>query len=790
LKRAPSEGKSGVVGKSLLALLIGSLRLFAADVDVTKLPPAATTRVEFARDVKPILETSCLRCHGPEKTKSKLRLDNREAALKGGENGVDIVPGNSVKSPLIHYVSRLVADMEMPPVGKGDQLTTQQVSILRAWIDQGAEWGQGVFTNIIDFSVSPIFGGTVVKGDNQKFRELYWQKDGINGGLQDFELFEQTSPDTKAQINGHVLPDDYKLSLSLDQHDRGFVHSGWEEYRKYFDDTGGYAPTLLPTAPKLGEDLFLDIGKAWVDFGLTLPDWPRMVLGYEYDYRDGTEATLLWNTVGKNPATARNIGPNSQSLDEGVHIIKFDLEADLKGATFEERFRGEFYKLNSAYTNASSGNLPQRVGEGTSYFQGANTMTVSKKYNEWFFGSAGYLFSKLNADSSVTMDAPTLFQIASAPRVTLEKESNIGNVNGLIGPFSGLTISAGVQAEWTAQNGFGAGVFDEETPPPMPSTNAIPFMLASEYNKTGVQEQLSLRYSKIPFTAVYAEAHLEQQYVSQYDQFASSQDILNKAVFLQHTEFSEQSTDFRVGFDTSPWRVAAFNASYRRHQDDSQYDSNPLVQPIATAYPTFLLSRQTINNEAEAKLVLHLSSRVKTSVSYQYHADDYGVTTRPYSPSGTLITPGGPLIAGKGHSDVVSLNSTWVPVARLYLAGTFSYQASTLVTAAGGSTAVAPYRGDVYTALANATYVLTRTTDLSAGFSFSDADYSQDNYAGGLPLGMEYQRRGAQAGVTRKFGKNVSAKLIYRFDYYNEPSSGGADNFHAQSVFGLVSFRF
>ena len=114
----------------------------------------------------------------------------------------------------------------------------------------------------------------------------------------------------------------------------------------------------------------------------------------------------------------------------------------------------------------------------------------------------------------------------------------------------------------------------------------------------------------------------------------------------------------------------------------------------------------------------------------------------------------------------------------------------TLVTAAGGSTAVAPYRGDVYTALANATYVLTRTTDLSAGFSFSDADYSQDNYAGGLPLGMEYQLRGAQAGVTRKFGKNVSAKLIYRFDYYNEPSSGGADNFHAQSVFGLVSFRF
>jgi hypothetical protein len=54
---------------------------------------------------------------------------------------VDIIPGDSTNSPLVHYVSRLDADMAMPPEGKGDPLTVEQIALLRAWIDQGAEWG-------------------------------------------------------------------------------------------------------------------------------------------------------------------------------------------------------------------------------------------------------------------------------------------------------------------------------------------------------------------------------------------------------------------------------------------------------------------------------------------------------------------------------------------------------------------------------------------------------------------------------------------------------------------------
>lgn len=769
-------------------LCIGCLRAQAADADISKLPPAAATQVDFVRDIRPILENNCLRCHGPEKPRSKFRLDNRDAALKGGDNGVDILPGKSATSPLIHYVCHLVADMEMPPLGKGDQLTAKQVSLLRAWIDQGAAWDTAKPTNQLELSLSPVLGGTVVSGDNQKFRELYFQKDGVNGGLEQFELFERTSPDTKVLVTGHAVLDDYKLDLAVDRTDLGFIHSGWEEYRKYFDGTGGYDPALLPSAPRLGEDLYLDIGKAWVDFGLTLPNLPRMVLGYEYDYRQGNEATLQWGAVGTSLGTARNIAPVSETVNEDVHIIKFDLDDEIDGVSIEERFRGEFYKLNTGITNVVLDQGSQTVKEGTTYFQGANTIRATKKFSEWCFGSAGYLYSQLNADSSFNMNAPVLFEQVSVPQIALERESNVGNLNALLGPFDGLVISAGAQAEWTRQNGFGAGIDAEN--PPLAVTN-FPFILASDYNETAVKENLSLRYSKIPFTAVYAEARTEQDNIVQNDQFSASTDILNKSVFLQHTAYSSQISDLRFGFDTSPWKTVAFSAHYRRYQDDSEYDSDPLVQPIATAYPTFLLSREVLTQEFEAKLVLHPSPRFKTTLSYQYHDDDYGSTTRSFVAGGVnVISPGGQLLDGQDHADTFSINSTLTPTARLYLSTTFSYQTSSLVTAVAGSPDVVPYNGDVYSAQANGTYVLSQTTDVFAGFAFSEANYGQNNAAAGFPLGIEYHQRSIQVGLARKFGKNISAKLQYRFDTYHEPSSGGADNFSAQSIFGVVTFRF
>ena len=125
---------------TILILAAVSLGLRAADVDVSKLPAASDKKdVTYAKDIKPIFEKSCFKCHGDEKQKGKLRLDSIAAVKKGGEDGEVVVAGQSAKSPLVIAVARLDEDTAMPPDGKGDPLSKDQIALIRSWIDQGAK---------------------------------------------------------------------------------------------------------------------------------------------------------------------------------------------------------------------------------------------------------------------------------------------------------------------------------------------------------------------------------------------------------------------------------------------------------------------------------------------------------------------------------------------------------------------------------------------------------------------------------------------------------------------------
>ena len=113
-------------------------------VDTSKLPPASDKQgVTYAGEIKAILDRSCIKCHGAEKPKAKLRLDSLEGALKGGEDGKVIQPGKSADSPLVHSIARLGdEDYWMPPPdnkAKIPPLTKDQIGLIRAWIDQGAK---------------------------------------------------------------------------------------------------------------------------------------------------------------------------------------------------------------------------------------------------------------------------------------------------------------------------------------------------------------------------------------------------------------------------------------------------------------------------------------------------------------------------------------------------------------------------------------------------------------------------------------------------------------------------
>ena len=99
-------------------------------------------KIEFNRDIRPILSDTCFLCHGPDKARRKadLRLDVEASAKAKIEDHYAIVPGQPAQSELIRRITTSDADDRMPPAKAGRQLTPRQVELLRRWIEQGAPW--------------------------------------------------------------------------------------------------------------------------------------------------------------------------------------------------------------------------------------------------------------------------------------------------------------------------------------------------------------------------------------------------------------------------------------------------------------------------------------------------------------------------------------------------------------------------------------------------------------------------------------------------------------------------
>jgi len=148
-------------GLATIASIASVTTLLAADA--TKLPaPSTQTGVTYEKDIQPIFKANCFGCHGPTRQSHKLRLDTLDDTLKGSSDGKVVVAGKSAESDLVLAVCwDTKPDHPMPPPPRARRggpntnnpnggtppppppaakpLTPEQVSLIRAWIDQGAK---------------------------------------------------------------------------------------------------------------------------------------------------------------------------------------------------------------------------------------------------------------------------------------------------------------------------------------------------------------------------------------------------------------------------------------------------------------------------------------------------------------------------------------------------------------------------------------------------------------------------------------------------------------------------
>jgi hypothetical protein len=130
--------RCGLRAGSLFLLLSAALVWLALPVSSW----AAEDRVDFQRQIRPLLADKCFACHGrdAEHREGALRLDDREAALKGGDSGAAIVPGKPDESELVRRILSSDPDEQMPPPKAKKELTAADKELLRRWIAEGAEY--------------------------------------------------------------------------------------------------------------------------------------------------------------------------------------------------------------------------------------------------------------------------------------------------------------------------------------------------------------------------------------------------------------------------------------------------------------------------------------------------------------------------------------------------------------------------------------------------------------------------------------------------------------------------
>jgi mono/diheme cytochrome c family protein len=137
-----------------LAPVLVSLSVFAV--------LSASADVDFKKDIAPILEKSCVECHGPNKQKADLRLDTKDAAMKGSKGGPVIVAKDPEKSEIYKRIILPKGnDDVMPP--KGEPLSKAQTDLIKQWIAAGAIWPDGEVIKSAETAAATGSGETQAK---------------------------------------------------------------------------------------------------------------------------------------------------------------------------------------------------------------------------------------------------------------------------------------------------------------------------------------------------------------------------------------------------------------------------------------------------------------------------------------------------------------------------------------------------------------------------------------------------------------------------------------------------
>ena len=763
-------------------------------VDVSRLPEPIDRRIDFATEIQPIFDRSCIKCHGNKRPKSEYQMTSREATMRGGEVGVAVYPGESGRSPLVHYIAGLVEDMEMPPEGKAPALSRAEIALVRGWIDQGTKWPQPETT----VTVEPYLRWVTLDGNESAFRRHWGMTEGTSIGLGQVAVTGQTTGGSRVELDGRYISgdEDHLTRLSVERPGLGYVEAGYESWREFGLDTGGYLDGVESSPFRLAKRPSLEHERLWFSAGLAKPDVPSLDFSYEQINREGRLATQQWGGVPVGEFDSRAVYPATKRVDEEVHRFSLRAEHEIGETQVEEALTIEIGDATTSRGHAEFSSLPEpgalpdyltQIDEANEFKRGSNSLRLTRRLKDWWHVSLGHHFAKFDGTGSLDVVSLSPAAPGEAPwqgdrsnAIRTKQRSHYVNATSLMKPTQHLVFSSGLQGESTRQQGRVTGL----------SFGTSPAQFATGLDRAAVEGNARVTFTGLQNTVLTLGTRLRDEQTDHREEGHIDSDW-GADGFLRDSDEDGRLMEHRFGFAWSPNTDWLIRGGYRWRDSRSRFGhphDQDLSDESGNGYPAFIKFRQGRGDVIDLGLTWRGYAKLVPSFRWERHRTDYRLGTAAFGePWGGTRHPAGRHLAGEQQSDVFSFSYTSRPMPRLVATTSVGYTDTWAGTIESEMLGLRPYEGDVWFYVDHLSYAFNAATDMTFTRSYYRADYGEPNLPGAIAYGLDAERYGITLGLRHRIGQSAVFNIQYGWFDNDEPSANGANDYKAHMLLASLS---
>lgn len=638
-------------------------------------------------------------------------------------------------------------------------------------------------------------GGTFVDGDKGQFGQRMQIPAGVMFGGVDALRYQKTiNKQTSFSLDGRGIVDnhDYKLDLQLADPDTGYIKAGYEEFRTWYDGSGGYLPKTDTWIKPDDESLALDRGNAWIEGGLTLPDLPVLTLRYDHQFRDGKKDSTSWGDE-TTKGLRRSIVPMLWNIDERRDIVAGDIKDTLGntdlglGVRYERDTLDDSRDVARGVLTTSQRYTTQKENDVTDILD-AHAFTDTS-FNKKYRFTTGYLISSLKSDIGGSRIFGSSYDAAFNPKFSKRQYHDEGyydlqggssekqyvmNMNLMANPWDGLTITPSARIEKKNIDGDSRFMESNVGAAPKLTTSLEDLQAFNQRGLVEVSEQLEARYTGIRNWVLYLAGDWSQ----------------GDGNYSNHTE----------DYDTKKITDPGVNA------DDTAY-----VQKYTAGATWYALKSLSLASQYYHKIRDNNYKNYGVLSGLDSDTDDVNVraTWRPLN-SVTLVgrydlqlanvyqsaaEENGDHKSADIKTHIVGATFTWTPVERLYLQSSANYAFDRMTTPADDATGAAANivtesRNDYFNFSQLVGYALDQKTDLQVQYSFYRANDFLDNSSSSVAYGAGETENIVTATLKHDLTDRMQVALKYGYFANRDKASGGNNDYNAQLVMSTLQYRF